>query len=289
MRFLNPLKKHHRIHKVVNCRQTTLYDVVANVNAYDTFLPYCQKSQVVDHDQSTNDSFQADLTIGFGYFTESYRSQVWLKRPQHIRIECIQSPTFTSLTSEWNFQPGPTPFSSLVDFNVSFELNSLVHAQAIELFFNDVVQAQMEAFVFQSQSPVQYINRLLLQYPHDFVSLWEQLRLNPSPAFDFFRLEKNCIHEVNNVVGLTMLLQGSFEERSEYLFDAIDTNQDGVIDREELTRALRFFFVKNSDLVVNQIFQQADLDQSDSICYAEWQWLVRINPTVSQWLSFSAT
>lgn len=61
-----------------------LYDIIADVDAYASFLPYCQRSRVTHwRDSATPDGGRTrspaagDLTVGWGPVTESYTSRLY--------------------------------------------------------------------------------------------------------------------------------------------------------------------------------------------------------------------
>lgn len=61
-----------------------LFDVVAAVDLYHGFVPWCQRSDIIRH--HPDGSFDAELEIGFKFLVESYVSHVELKRPKSIKV-----------------------------------------------------------------------------------------------------------------------------------------------------------------------------------------------------------
>ncbi|KAI3396395.1 hypothetical protein diail_12203 [Diaporthe ilicicola] len=59
-----------------------LYDLIVDVDAYSSFLPYCQHSRVTAWSSSSPDSggrawpTEGELTVGFGPVTQSYTSRI---------------------------------------------------------------------------------------------------------------------------------------------------------------------------------------------------------------------
>ncbi|RHY28229.1 hypothetical protein DYB32_006123 [Aphanomyces invadans] len=148
--FLQPssLRKEHREKKIVPFTCQAMFDVVANVDAYVSFLPFCVSSRVVSR-PSTN-VMEADLTVGFQIFTESYRSRVELESPHRIFIKSIHSPTFKSIERYFFQTLIVSETSCEVNFRVSFEVGSILHAHAMRLFFDDVARVQLNAFIGQA-------------------------------------------------------------------------------------------------------------------------------------------
>ncbi|CAI5715157.1 unnamed protein product [Hyaloperonospora brassicae] len=146
--FLKPsqaLVKSHTETRVVPFSCAEMFDVVADVERYSDFLPFCVESRVL---RRPNDNvMEAALRVGFNIFTESYTSRVLMIRPNKIATKAIDSPTFKRIESEWMFKPCSTPGSCEVAFRVTFEVSSFLHANAIQLFFDDVALTQLNAFI----------------------------------------------------------------------------------------------------------------------------------------------
>ena len=58
--------------------------VVAAVDLYEDFLPWCQRSEIVR--RNPDGSFDAELEIGFKFLVESYMSHVELTKPRYIKV-----------------------------------------------------------------------------------------------------------------------------------------------------------------------------------------------------------
>ncbi|XP_030948048.1 coenzyme Q-binding protein COQ10 homolog, mitochondrial isoform X2 [Quercus lobata] len=64
-----------------------LFDVVAAVDLYHGFVPWCQRSEVIKH--NPDGSFDAELEIGFKFLVESYISHVELNKPKYIKVASV--------------------------------------------------------------------------------------------------------------------------------------------------------------------------------------------------------
>jgi len=61
-----------------------LFDVVAAVDYYHDFVPWCQRSEIVK--RNPDGSFDAELEIGFKFLVESYVSHVELEKAKRIKV-----------------------------------------------------------------------------------------------------------------------------------------------------------------------------------------------------------
>jgi coenzyme Q-binding protein COQ10 len=131
----------HAEHKVVPYRPEQLFDLVADVDKYPRFLPWCVGARVRTQ---TETELVADLTIGFGPFRESFTSRVALERPSSVNVKYENGP-FRYLNNTWAFTAHPR--GCRVDFFVDFEFRSRILQAAIGVVFNEAVRLMVNAFI----------------------------------------------------------------------------------------------------------------------------------------------
>lgn len=131
----------HAERKLVPYRPEQLFDLVADVDRYPEFLPWCVGARVRSR---TEHELVADLTIGFGPFRESFTSKVTLERPSRVRVSYENGP-FRYLNNQWQFTPDPR--GCRVDFFVDFEFRSRILKAAIGVVFNEAVRRMVNAFI----------------------------------------------------------------------------------------------------------------------------------------------
>ena len=78
--------------------QEQIYDVVADVESYPQFVPWCKKS-IVTHRRPG--LVRADLSIGFPPIAEHYTSTVTLDRPRLVKVGTTK---MSSVFLQWCFQ-----------------------------------------------------------------------------------------------------------------------------------------------------------------------------------------
>ncbi len=103
-----------------------IYSVVAGVDRYHSFVPWCKRSVVTRRSDS---ALVAELVIGFPPLVgESYTSRVSLFRPHLVAAVCEDMQLFEHLKTVWKFAPASEESSCVVDFAVSFKFRSGAHA-----------------------------------------------------------------------------------------------------------------------------------------------------------------
>ncbi|KAG1148337.1 hypothetical protein G6F37_004037 [Rhizopus arrhizus] len=158
-------EKRYSERKLLNFSQNQLYNVVSNVDDYHQFVPFCTHSHVYTNTKIDENKYimKAELGIGFKLFKEKYMSKVTCKRPDLVKAVAADSTLFNDMTTIWKFTPH-VPSTKLntpeaanhptcwVDFSISFDFASPIHAQASSVFFDEVSKMTLQAFVDRCQA-----------------------------------------------------------------------------------------------------------------------------------------
>ncbi|HWL69956.1 MAG TPA: type II toxin-antitoxin system RatA family toxin [Geminicoccus sp.] len=119
-----------------------LYEIVAAVDRYPEFLPWCSAARITERQ---DDMFLADLVISFKVWREKFTSKVTLDRMERtIHVEYVNGP-FKYMNNYWKFLDGPEG-GCILDFHVDFEFKSRVLQQLIGLLFDEAVRRMVAAF-----------------------------------------------------------------------------------------------------------------------------------------------
>lgn len=138
------LSKVHEENRIMGYSPEQMYAVVAAVDMYQDFLPWCRRSDIVK--RHSDGSFDAELEIGFKYFVESYVSHVKLTKHKLIKTTASESSLFHHLINDWEFNPGPAPGTCNLHFLVDFKFQSPLYSQIASMFFKEVVSRLVGSF-----------------------------------------------------------------------------------------------------------------------------------------------
>ncbi len=130
----------HAQKQILPYSQAQLFELVAGVEKYPEFLPWCLKSRIRSR---TDTELVADLVIGFKVFRERFTSRVTLIRPDQIHVTYSEGP-FKYLNNHWIFID--TEDGCEIDFYVDFEFKSRLLQSAIMMVFNEAVVKMVGAF-----------------------------------------------------------------------------------------------------------------------------------------------
>jgi coenzyme Q-binding protein COQ10 len=117
-----------------------LFEVVADVKDYPSFIPWCSGARIDREDQR---EIIAELVIGFGPFQESFTSQVTLDRPRQVLVRSFEGP-LEHLTNTWTF--APVGEKTHIDLVVDFQFKSHLLDHVVNGMFHEAATRMMNAF-----------------------------------------------------------------------------------------------------------------------------------------------
>jgi coenzyme Q-binding protein COQ10 len=131
----------HAEKKLLPYTREQLFDLVADIERYPEFLPWCVGARI--RERSGNE-IVGDLLIGYKMERERFTTRVVLSQPDRIDVSYSEGP-FKYLNNHWLFLP-QSDSSCLIDFYVDFEFRSKMLQKIMEMFFNEAVKRMVAAF-----------------------------------------------------------------------------------------------------------------------------------------------
>ena len=131
----------HTERRVLPYSAEQLFDLVAAVDRYPEFLPWCRETRITRRD---GDVFHADMIIGFKAVRQRFSSRVETARPHGIDVAPTRGP-FRRLANRWRFTDLPGG-GCQVDFHVDFEVRSRLLRGLIGALFHEAARRMVAAF-----------------------------------------------------------------------------------------------------------------------------------------------
>ena len=132
------------VKRVINKKKDKLIEFVLDIEKYPEFIPFCLASKVYERkNEGDKILIIADLTIGKGPFSDTYKSDVrFNKKNNTINVTNIDGP-LKHLQNNWKFVE--TDNTTEVYFDVDFEIKNkflnLLMEKSFEFGLNKIADA----------------------------------------------------------------------------------------------------------------------------------------------------
>ncbi len=123
-----------------------MFDLVADIEKYPEFIPYCVALRVLDESVADGQgSITAEMIVAYRAFRERFKSRVALDRARMtIRADYVEGP-FRKLHNIWRFTD--VEDGSEIDFTIEFEFRSFLMQGLAAAVFEKVFARMSDAFV----------------------------------------------------------------------------------------------------------------------------------------------
>ena len=126
---------------------TQMFDLVADIERYPEFLPWCVALRTIKSEGDiSKGAVTAEMVVAYKVFRERFRSRVLFDRAAgEVDVDYMDGP-FKSLQNHWRFTALPDG-GSLIDFAISFEFSNFILQATARSVFDKAFSRMSEAFV----------------------------------------------------------------------------------------------------------------------------------------------
>lgn len=125
-----------------------MFALVADVERYPDFIPWCVALRVVERGEGT---LLADMVVAYKVFRERFRSRVTLDRDaRRITATYVDGP-FRTLRNEWSFRDREGG-GSTIDFLIDFEFRNFILQATAQQVFDKAFARMADAFVARAKA-----------------------------------------------------------------------------------------------------------------------------------------
>ncbi|EPY49794.1 ubiquinone binding protein Coq10 [Schizosaccharomyces cryophilus OY26] len=140
-----------RASKLMPYKPSFLFRLISDIDEYERFVPFCQKSKVTSRDLTTGLPNKADLTIGFGNFCETFDSRVVCDPvARTVLADASHHQLFQHLKTNWEIVEA-SKGRVRVDLEVDFEFTNKLHSVVSKLTGSTVATEIIKGFVNQAK------------------------------------------------------------------------------------------------------------------------------------------
>jgi ribosome-associated toxin RatA of RatAB toxin-antitoxin module len=124
-----------------------MFELVADVQKYPDFMPWCGGSSVTERDEL---GMQASITIALAGLSQTFTTRNRHDYPHKIELELVNGP-FSALTGEWVFRPLAHD-ACKVSFKLKYAFSNRALEALVGPIFNRIATSFIDSFSQRAQS-----------------------------------------------------------------------------------------------------------------------------------------
>jgi ribosome-associated toxin RatA of RatAB toxin-antitoxin module len=124
-----------------------MFDLVADVEKYPEFMPWCGGSEIQSRDEH---GMQASVTISLAGIRQRFTTRNTHDYPNRIELELVDGP-FSSLVGHWQFQPLAEDACKVV-FVLDYAFSSRALEMVVGPVFNRIATSFIDSFTKRAQA-----------------------------------------------------------------------------------------------------------------------------------------
>lgn len=124
-----------------------MYALVADIEAYGQFLPWCGGTRVL---QRESDSVTASIAISYRGVHKSFTTRNTLEPGRHMTLQLVDGP-FRHLRGHWRFEPLDEN-ACKVALDLDFEFSNRLVALAVGPVFESIANSLVDSFRQRAES-----------------------------------------------------------------------------------------------------------------------------------------
>lgn len=123
-----------------------MFDLVADIEQYPRFLPWCSGTRIVPEHGGGLD---ASVDIDFRGIRSRFTTRNQLRYPEQIRMHLVEGP-FRAMEGLWQFHP-LRPGASKVQLSLRYEFASGLLGRAVAPVFDAIANSMIDSFVQRAE------------------------------------------------------------------------------------------------------------------------------------------
>ena len=126
-----------------------MYALVTDVARYPEFLPWCDKSRVIEEDEA---GMTAEVGLAFSGFHQSFTTRNTHVPGREVHLKLVDGP-FSRLDGVWKFTPvgGEGERACRVELDLHYGFNSVTLQTLVGPVFDKVASTLVDAFVKRAE------------------------------------------------------------------------------------------------------------------------------------------
>ena len=136
-----------RVTRAVKHTPQQMYDLVADVERYPEFLPWCPRTAVLER---TPELTRARIDVDYHGLKTSFSTRNAKRPPHAMTLELVEGP-FESLAGEWRFEPLGDD-GCRVELSLDYQASGGALTALLAPVFGQIVETLVDRFVERAEN-----------------------------------------------------------------------------------------------------------------------------------------
>jgi len=132
-----------------------MYSLVTDVQDYPSFLPWCERAEVLTHDDA---GMTARLTLAKGGVRHAFTTRNLHRPSEEVRVQLVDGP-FSLLDGTWRFlplgrggaAPDAEPHACRIEFDLRYAFASTALEAVVSPVFDRIANTFVDSFVQRAE------------------------------------------------------------------------------------------------------------------------------------------
>ena len=132
-----------------------IYELVVDVEAYPQFLPWCERAEILQRDET---GLTARLHLAYSGIRHAFTTRNLQVRDESVQVSLVDGP-FSMLEGHWRFVPlslpsgmaGPSSGACKIEFEMRYAFSNGVLEAAISPVFDRIANTFVDSFVRRAE------------------------------------------------------------------------------------------------------------------------------------------
>jgi len=138
--------EHIRRSALVHFSAQQMFDLVDDIESYQTFVPHCESSKVIDRNDN---QVIGELMVAKSGVAKSFTTKNLLDAPNSIQMELVDGP-FSHLSGKWVFTP-LSEQACKIELDLIFEFSNKLATVIFAKIFSQLLESMVSAFTERAE------------------------------------------------------------------------------------------------------------------------------------------
>tara|TARA_B100001769_G_C21779698_1_gene425560 strand:- start:138 stop:575 length:438 start_codon:yes stop_codon:yes gene_type:complete len=129
----------------INVNKEMIFDLINNVDNYETFLPWCSSSSIISR---RDNLIVAEIEISKSFVNWKFKTENTFEKNKVINLQLIDGP-FSHLEGFWKFE-AINKFNTSVTLYLEYKFDNKLIEMSLKPVFSNIMSSILDSFISEA-------------------------------------------------------------------------------------------------------------------------------------------